>query len=348
MHINIENFTIGDNSAVFIIAELSANHNQSFDLAIETIRAMKNAGADAVKIQTYLPESMTLDLDEPLFQTRKGTIWEGQKLFDLYKKTYTPWEWHEDLKNAAEEIGLIFFSSPFDKSAVDFLEKLSVQAFKVASPEITDIPLIEYISSKQKPIILSSGIAILSDLEEAINACRKKGNKQIALLKCTSVYPAPFEEINLRTIPNMRETFNVIPGLSDHTLGISVPIAAVALGAKIIEKHFILDRNIGGPDAKFSLEPNEFKNMVQAIRDVEKALGNVNYNLTEKNLQSRKSARSLFVVNDIKKGENFSEENIRSIRPGYGLHPKFLSQILGKFASKDLKKGSPIEWNMVQ
>lgn len=347
MEFQIANRFIGKNYQVFIIAELSANHLQKFDLAIDTIKVMKEAGADAVKLQTYTPDTITIDSDNEYFQIKQGTLWDGKTLYQLYQEAYTPWEWQSKLKKIAEDLGLICFSSPFDKTAVDFLEEMKVPAYKVASFEITDIPLIEYIASKRKPVIISTGIATLSDIEEAINACKRMGNEQIALLKCTSAYPAPLEDINLRTIPNLADTFKTVVGLSDHTLSISVPIASVALGAKIIEKHFILDRKLGGPDAAFSLEPEEFKAMVKAVREVEKALGQVSYELTEKMKKSREFSRSLFVVKDIKSGEPLTEENVRSIRPGYGLPPKYLKDILGKRAKNEIKRGTPLRWDLV-
>jgi pseudaminic acid synthase len=345
--IRIGNKIISENSPVFIVAELSANHRQDLELAKDTIHAMKEAGADAVKLQTYTPDTITIDCDNEYFKIKQGTLWDGKTFYELYKEAYTPWEWHYELKELAEKLGLIFFSTPFDKTAVDFLEKLNVPAYKIASFEITDIPLIEYTASKGKPIIISTGIATLCDIQEAVSACKRVGNDQIILLKCTSAYPAPLEEVNLRTIPNMAETFGCIVGLSDHTLGISVPIAAVALGARVIEKHFILDRKIGGPDAAFSLDPDDFRAMVKAIREVEKALGKVSYELSEKIKRSREFARSLFVVKDIKAGEVFTEENVKSIRPGYGLPPKHLKDILGKKARKDIKKGTPLSWELV-
>jgi len=326
---------------ILVVAELSANHNQNFDTAVKTIKVMKEVGADAVKLQTYTPDTITIDCDNEYFQIKEG-LWKGKTLYGLYQEAYTPWEWQPKLKKIAEDLGLIFFSSAFDKTAVDFLEKMNVAAYKVASFEITDIPLIEYIASKGKPIIMSTGIATLADIEEAVNACKRMDNEQIALLKCTSAYPAPIEDTNLLTIPNMRKTFGTFVGLSDHTLGSSAAIASVALGAKIIEKHFILDRNLDGPDSAFSMEPGEFKHMVKAVREVEKALGLVTYNLTEKQKKSRKLSRSLFVVKDINKGEVFTEENVRSIRPGYGLEPKHLDDVLGKKAKKDLEKGTPL------
>lgn len=348
MKIKIHNRIIDKDTPVFIVAELSANHNQSFDIAVKTIKAMKEAGADAVKLQTYTPDTITIDCDNKYFKIKQGTIWDGKTLYNLYKEAYTPWEWQPELKRVAEDLGLICFSTPFDKTAVDFLEKMDVPCYKIASFEITDTPLIEYISSKGKPVIISTGIATLSDIKEAINACKRMGNNSIILLKCTSAYPAPYGEINLKTIPDMAKRFKCPVGLSDHTLGISVPIAAVTIGAKIIEKHFILDRKLGGPDAAFSVEPEEFKQMVKSVREVEKALGEVSYKLTEGMKKSREHSRSLFVVKDIKKGEVFTKENIKSIRPGYGLSPKYLRNVLGKKARKDIKRGTPLNIKIIK
>ena len=346
--IKISDKKISSNESAFIIAELSANHLQNFDLAVDTIKAIKESGADAVKLQTYTPDTITIDSDNEYFQIKQDSLWGGMILYQLYQEAYTPWEWQPKLKKIAEELGLVFFSSPFDRTSVDFLEEMNVPAYKVASFEITDIPLIEYIASKGKPMIISTGIATLADIEEAVNACKKMGNEQIALLKCTSAYPAPLEEVNLRTIPNLADTFNTVVGLSDHTLGISAPIAAVALGAKIIEKHFIMYRNLGGPDAAFSMEPDEFRLMVDAVRDVEKALGTVNYDLTEKTIKSREFSRSLFIVGDIKAGESLTEENVRSIRPGFGLHPRYYEQIIGKKARTEIKRGTPLDWDLIE
>jgi pseudaminic acid synthase len=344
----IERRLLDECQPVFIIAELSANHCQDFDLAVKTIKAIKEAGADAVKLQTYTPNTITIDSDNEYFQIKRGTLWDGKTLYQVYQEAHTPWEWQPKLKEIAEEVGLIFFSSPFDLTAVDFLEEMNVPAYKIASFEITDIPLIEYVASKQKPVIISTGIATLADIEEAVNACKRMGNEQIALLKCTSAYPAPFEEINLRTIPNMADTFNTVVGLSDHTLGISVAIASVAVGAKIIEKHFILDRKLGGPDAAFSMEPDEFQSMVKSVREVEKALGHINYELTEKAQNNRFFSRSLFAVEDIKAGDLLTEKNIRSIRPGIGLHPRFLTQVIHKKARINIKRGTPLNWCLVE
>ncbi len=344
----IGSFEFKHSNNTFIIAELSANHGQNFEVAAKSLAAIKKTGADAIKLQTYTADTITIDSDADFFKIKQGTLWDGKTLYQLYQEAYTPWDWQPKLKKMAEDLDLILFSSPFDKTAVDFLEKMDVPAYKVASFEITDIPLIEYIASKGKPVIISTGIAEMVDIEEALDACKRMGNDQIALLKCTSAYPAPMEEVNLRTIPDMIDRFGTVVGLSDHTTGISVPVAAVSLGARIIEKHFILDRSLGGPDAAFSIEPDEFKTMVQAIRDVEKALGKVTYELSERVLKNKVFARSLFVVENIKQGEKFTEYNIRSIRPGYGLTPKFLSQILGKKASRDLEKGTPLDWDMLK
>ena len=344
----IKNKKIGENYPVFILAELSANHLQKFDNAVNLIKAAKEAGADAVKLQTYTPDTITIDCDNEYFQIKQGTLWDGQTLYELYKKAYTPWEWQPKLKKIAEEEGLVFLSSVFDKTAVDFLEGINVPAYKIASFEITDIPLIEYVASKGKPVIISTGIATLSDIEEAVNACKRMGNNQIALLKCVSAYPTPLEDVNLRTIPNLADTFKTVVGLSDHTLGISAPIASVSLGACIIEKHLTLDRKLGGPDAAFSLELDEFKAMVKSVREVEKALGEISYDLTEKMKKSREFSRSLFVIKDIKAGEVFTEENIRSIRPGYGLPPKYFKEVIGKKITKDFNRGTPLKWQMIK
>ncbi len=347
MYLKIGDKKIGKDSRVFIISELSANHLQKLDYAVKLIKAAKEVGADAIKLQTYTPDSITIDCNNEYFQIKQGTLWDGQTLYQLYQEAYTPWEWQPKLKEIAESEGLICFSSVFDKTSVDFLEKINVPAYKIASFEITDIPLIEYVASKGKPVIISTGIATLSDIEEAVNACKRMGDNQIALLKCVSAYPTPLEDVNLRTIPNLVETFKTVVGLSDHTLGISVPIASVALGASIIEKHLTLDRKLGGPDAAFSLEPEEFKMMVKSVREVEKASGNVSYELTEKMKKSRELSRSLFVVKDMRAGEPFTEENVRSIRPAYGLPPKYLKEVLGKRATKDIKRGTPLSWELI-
>lgn len=344
----IGNKEIGGSNRVFIIAELSANHNQQFDIAAESIRAIKDCGADAVKLQTYTPDTLTIDSDKEYFKIQQGTIWDGTTLYKLYQSAYTPWEWQPRLKKIAEEIGLICFSSPFDKSAVDFLEKMNVPAYKIASFEIVDIPLIEYVASKGKPMIISTGIATEEEIKDAINACHRSGNYNIALLKCTSEYPAKIEDANLNSITYLQKKFNTIVGLSDHTTGTTVPIAAVALGARIIEKHFIIDKKIGGPDSMFSLEPDQFKKMVDEIRSVESALGEHGFSQSENVIHSRTFARSLFSVDDIKKGELLTENNIRSIRPSNGLAPKYFKDILGKKAKVNIEKGTPLSWDLIE
>lgn len=330
--------------SVLIIAELSANHGQDIQIAIDTIKAAKRTGADAIKLQTYTADTMTIDCQNEYFtNVLNGSIWEGQSLYDLYKVAYTPWEWHQELFKTAAKEGLICFSTPFDKSSVDFLEQFNPPAYKIASFEIQDIPLIKYAASKGRPMIISTGIAELEDVELAVQTCRDEGNNNIILLKCTSSYPAPIEEANLATIKDLKTRFGVEVGLSDHTLGIVTPIVAVTLGAKVIEKHFILDKSIGGPDASFSLDEKEFSEMVKSIRQAEKAIGTVTYELTDKVKTSRKFSRSLFIVNDIKAGEIFTKDNVRSIRPGYGLHPKYLNVILGKTAVLNLERGTPLK-----
>ena len=331
---------------VFIIAELSANHGHKKETAIETIIAAKKAGADAIKLQTYTPDTMTIECDNEYFMIREG-LWKGRTLYDLYKEAYTPWEWHEDLFKTARNEGLVCFSTPFDKSAVDFLEELNNPIYKIASFEIHDIPLIEYAASKGKSMILSTGIAELPDIDLAIKTCRKAGNNDITLLKCTSAYPAPVEEANLATIPNLQDTFGVKAGLSDHTLGITVPIVATTLGATVIEKHFILDKKIGGPDASFSLDLDEFSAMVKAVRETENSIGKVKYELSEKVKKSMIFGRSLFAIEDIKEGEFLTDRNVKSIRPGYGLHPKYLKDVIGKKALINISRGNPINFDSI-
>lgn len=343
----IGNVTINENSPVFIIAELSANHNGSLEVALETVKAAKRAGADCIKLQTYTADTITLDCDKEDFVI-KGTIWDGQKLHSLYQEAYTPWEWHNAIYEAAAQEGLICFSSPFDTTAVDFLETLDSPAYKIASFEITDIPLIEYVASKGKPIIMSTGIATLEDIELAVKTCRDVGNHNIALLKCTSSYPAPIEEANMIMVKDLAERFGVISGLSDHTMGVTVPLVATAFGAKIIEKHFILDRSIGGPDASFSMNEEEFTTMVASVREAEKAIGTVDYTLTEKQAKGKDFSRSLYIAEDIQEGMLFTEKNVRSVRPGFGLHPKFLKDIIGKTAVKNLEKGTPMRLEFIK
>lgn len=343
----IDSITIDENSPAFIIAELSANHNGSLETALETVRAAKRAGADCIKLQTYTADTLTIDSNREDFQI-KGTIWEGKNLYELYQEAYTPWEWHAEIMKVAKEEGLICFSSPFDPTSVDFLEELNVPAYKIASFEITDIPLIEYVASKGKPVIISTGIATMEDIELALYACKRMGNDQIALLKCTSSYPAPIEEANMVMVKDLAERFGVISGLSDHTMGSIVPVVATCFGAKIIEKHFILDRSIGGPDASFSMNEQEFTDMAKAVREAEKAIGKVDYNLSDKQLKGRDFCRSLYVVEDVKAGEIITEKNVRSIRPGFGLHPKYYKKILGKKAINDIKKGSRFDFTIIE
>ena len=343
----IGNSLIGGDNPCFIIAELSANHNGSIDVAIETIKAAKKAGADAIKLQTYTPDTLTIDCDNKHFKIDGGTLWDGKTLYELYGEAYTPWEWHQKLFEVAKQEGLLCFSSPFDFTAVDFLEELNVPAYKIASFEIQDIPLIEYTALKGKPIIISTGIAEESDIQLAVDTCRKVGNNDIILLKCTSSYPAPLELANLKTIPDLKQRFNVEVGFSDHTYGSLAPTVAVTLGATVSEKHFIIDKSIGGPDADFSLDLEEFTEMVSKVRDAEKLLGTVSYEISEKVKNNKKFARSLFVCENVKKGETITKENIRSIRPGYGLHPKYYYEILGKTFSKDIELGEPLRKKMI-
>lgn len=330
------------NNKVFIIAELSANHGGKIEVAKETIRAAKKAGADAIKLQTYTADTITLDSDKPDFII-EGTIWEGRKLHDLYREAYLPWEWHEELFQTAREEGLVCFSSPFDHSAVDFLEELNTPMYKIASFEITDIPLIRYAASKGKPMIISTGIASFEDIGLAVNACREEGNEDITILKCTSAYPATLEDANLLTMQQIAKDFKVKVGLSDHTLGITAPVVATALGASVIEKHFILDKAIGGPDASFSLDVKEFAAMVEAVRNAEKSLGEATYNLKDSQVKNKQFARSLYVAQDMKAGDVVTLENVRSVRPGFGLHPKHLSEIKGKRVNQDLRKGTAFQ-----
>lgn len=330
-----------DTKYAYIIAEVSANHNGSIERAESIVRAAADNGANAVKLQTYTADTMTIPCDNEYFRI-KGTLWEGKNLHALYQEAYTPWEWQPRLKALANDLGMDCFSTPFDATAVDFLEKMDVPCHKVASFEVVDIPLLKKIAATGKPVIMSTGMASLAEIDEAVTTLRGNGTTELALLKCTSAYPAPPEEANLRTIPHLAQAFNCVAGLSDHTLGSAVAVGAVAVGARIIEKHFTLARADGGPDSAFSMEPDEFKQMVQDIRTVEKALGSVCYDLTPKQKESKVFRRSLFVVKDMKAGDVFTEENVRSIRPGYGLHPRFLSIILGKQAAINIRQGTPL------
>lgn len=335
-----------DRKNTYIIAEVSANHNGSIERAEAIIRTAADVGADAVKLQTYTADTMTIPCDNEYFRIR-GTLWEGKTLYDLYQEAYTPWEWQPRLKALANDLGMDCFSTPFDATAVDFLEKLNVPCHKVASFEVVDIPLLKKIASTGKPVIMSTGMASLAEIDEAVTTLRENGTTELALLKCTSAYPAPPEEVNLRTIPHLAQAFNCVTGLSDHTLGSAVAVGAVAVGARIVEKHFTLARADGGPDSAFSMEPHEFKQMVQDIRTLEKALGTVCYDLTPKQKESKIFRRSLFVVKDMKAGEVFTEENVRSIRPGYGVAPKFLCDFLGRKATVSIPKGTPLSWKYI-
>ena len=346
MNLLINNRKIGDNYPAYIVAEMSANHHQKFEQAAKLIKVAKEAGADAVKLQTYTPDTLTIACENDFFKV-KGTIWEGKTLFDLYKEAYTPWEWQPKLKKIANNIGIDLFSTPFDPTAVDFLEKMDIPAHKIASFEVVDIPLIQKIARTGKPIIMSIGMATLTEVQEAVSAIQNEGNDQLALLKCTSAYPALFEDMNLVTIPHIAESFNVVAGLSDHTLGSAIPVAAVSLGACIIEKHFTLSRSAPGPDSAFSLEPPEFKEMVQAVRNTEEALGKVHYGVSKNEAVSLHFRRSLFVVQDIKVGEKLTSENVRSIRPAYGLHPRHYGEVIGMCARQDIERGTPLSWNLL-
>jgi N-acetylneuraminate synthase len=338
---------IGPNQRVYVIAELSANHNQNFEQAVRIIQAAKDAGADALKLQTYTPDTITLRSDRECFQVKGGTLWDGRTLHELYAEAYTPWEWQPKLKQVADDLGLDLFSSPFDSTAVDFLEEMDVPAYKVASFELVDIPLIQKIARTGKPLIMSTGMATLEEIDEAIRAARGAGAAAIAVLKCTSAYPALPEEMNLKTIPELARKFEVPAGLSDHTMGIAVPVAAVALGACIIEKHITLSRSAKGPDAAFSLEPHEFKQMVEAVRVAEKALGKPQFGVSAHEQSSLAFRRSLFVVQDVRKGEVFNAASVRSIRPANGLHTRYLSQVIGRRAMQDIERGTPLNWQLV-
>ncbi|MGD0283916.1 MAG: pseudaminic acid synthase [Dissulfurispiraceae bacterium] len=339
--------TIGPGFPVYVIAELSANHNQDFEQAVRLVRAAKEAGADAVKLQTYTPDTITIRSDRPEFRVIGGTIWDGRTLYDLYGEAYTPWDWQPKLKQLADDIGIHLFSTPFDSTAVDFLEAMNVPAYKIASFELVDLPLVRKIAQTGKPIIMSTGMATLAEIDEAVQAIREAGGRELALLKCTSGYPALPEEMNLRTIPHLAEAFGVPVGLSDHTLDNASAVAAVALGACIVEKHFTLSRAVQGPDSAFSLEPAEFRAMVDAIHTAEKALGRVHYGVNPREAASRAFRRSLYVVKDVKAGEVFTNENVRSIRPANGLPPKHLAEILGRRAGRAIPAGTPLSWELL-
>ncbi|MFW6030248.1 MAG: pseudaminic acid synthase [Halanaerobiales bacterium] len=342
-----KNRAIEEDSSAYIIAEMSANHAGSKERALEIIRAAKKAGADCVKVQTYTPDTMTIDSDKKWFQIDKGT-WEGENLHTLYQKAYTPWEWQEDLKIEAEKIGIDFFSTPYEKTAVDFLEDLGVEFYKIASFSITNIPFLKYLAQKNKPIIMSTGMATLGEIEEAVSTIREEGNNKIVLLNCSSAYPSIPDDMNLKNIKNLEETFDLPVGLSDHSLGSVAAVTSIAMGAKIIEKHFCLSREIENPDSSFSMEPAEFKQMVEDIRAAEKAIGTVDYSISEKEKESRIFRRSIFVVEDIIAGEKITEDNTRIIRPGYGLKPKHWPNVLGKKALKDIERGTPLDWGLIK
>jgi pseudaminic acid synthase len=345
--ITVAGRTIGPGHPCYIIAEMSANHGHSFEKALEVVRAAKEAGVDAIKLQTYTPDTLTIDCRRPEFMVGKGTLWEGKNLHDLYAEAYTPWEWQPELKKEAERLGMHCFSTPFDDTAVDFLERMEVPAHKVASFELVDTELLRKVALTGKPVIMSTGMATFEEISEAVQNLRTSGCTQLALLKCTSAYPSMPEDMNLRTIPHLAESFDVPVGLSDHTMGTDVPVAAVALGACIIEKHLTLRRSDGGPDGAFSLEPEEFRAMVEAVRTAEKALGRVVYDMTDKEKASRVFRRSLFVVKDMKAGDTFSRENVRSIRPGYGLPVRDLSRVLGRRTPVDVERGTPLNESLL-
>jgi pseudaminic acid synthase len=351
--LRINGRVIGAGYPVYVIAEVSANHHQDFEQAVRIIHAAHQAGANAVKLQTYTPDTITVACDRKEFRLESGTIWDGRTLYELYGEAYTPWEWQPKLKQVANDLGLDLFSTPFDATAVDFLEAMNVPAYKVASFELVDVPLIQKVARTGKPLIMSAGMATVEEIEEAVQTARQAGATEIALLKCTSAYPATAEEMNLRTIPELALRFDVPAGLSDHTIsdhgmGIAVPVAAVALGACIIEKHFTLSRSELGPDSAFSLEPHEFKAMVDAVRVTEKALGKVYFGCSTKEASSKVFRRSLFVVQDVKRGDLFTAENVRSIRPGHGLHTRHLAEVIGRQAARDIERGTPLSWELVE
>ena len=342
----IDNFDL-EKDGTYIIAELSANHGGKISIAKETIKAAKEIGANAIKLQTYTADTITLDCDKDDFIIKGGTLWDDRKLHDLYKEAYLPWEWHKELFDYAREIGIDIFSSPFDKTAVDLLETMNPPAYKIASFEITDYELVRYTASRGKPIIISTGIATIDEIQDVVDICRSEGNNDIILLKCTSAYPAPLEDANLKTIPNLSDTFGVVSGFSDHTLGITASVVAVTLGAKVIEKHFILDKSIGGADVDFSLDKKEFSELVQIVRDTEKLLGKIDYTMSDKKKKSRVFSRSLYISENIKIGEKFTERNIRSVRPGHGVHPKYLNDVLGRTAKSNLEFGEPLRFENI-
>jgi len=345
--LSIRGRLVGQGEPAYVIAEMSANHGHRYDDAVRLIHAAKESGADAVKLQTYTPDTITIDCDRPEFLITGGSLWDGRRLYELYGEAYMPWDWQPKLKAIADDIGIHLFSTPFDFTAVDFLEAMDVPAYKIASLELVDIPLVQRVAQTGKPVIMSTGASTLGEIADAVAAYRAGNNQALALLKCTSAYPAPPEEMNLATIPHLAAAFNVPVGLSDHSLGIAVPVAAVALGACIIEKHFTLSRSVPGPDSTFSLEPEEFTAMVKAVRETEEAIGDVSYEVTEHEAPSRAFQRSLYVVRDILAGESFTEDNVRSIRPSNGLPPKHLGDVLGRCASRDIAAGTPLGWKLL-
>ena len=344
----IGNRLVGDNAPTFIVAELSGNHNQDYNRALELVHAAKEAGADAIKLQTYTADTITIDCDSPIFQINEGTIWDGRTLYDLYQEAYTPWDWQPRIMEEANKLGMECFSSPFDFTSVDFLEEMNVPAYKIASYEINDIPLIRKVARLHKPVIFATGIAYPEDIRLALDVCKEEGNEDIFLLKCVSSYPTPYEEVHLNIIPTLAKTYGCLTGLSDHTMGTAVAVGSIALGAKMVEKHLTLRRSDGGPDSAFSMEPEEFAQMVKDIRIVEKALGSSEYKLTPTQELEHGGSRSLFVVKDIAAGEILTPDNIRSIRPGDGLHTKHYEEILGRQAAFDLKKGTPLTWELLK
>lgn len=344
----IANRTLSSQHPVYVIAELSANHGHKLDEALRLVHAAHDAGADAIKLQTYLPGTLTINSNRPWFQIGKGTLWEGKNLYQLYEEAYTPWEWTKEIMSLASSLGMHCFSTPFDTTAVDYLEKLDMPAYKIASFEVIDLPLLKAIARTDRPVIMSTGMASLAEIDEAVTTLRNHGTKELALLKCTSAYPSLPGDMNLRTIPHLAQAFDVPVGLSDHTMDVAVPVAAVALGACIIEKHLTMDRSVPGPDSPFSLEPAEFKAMVAAVRTTSEALGKVQYVVSEKEQASRMFRRSLFVVEDIQAGQPFTEKNVRSIRPGHGLHPRYLDVVIGKTAAQDIEAGTPLDWKLIR
>ncbi|MCH7786212.1 MAG: pseudaminic acid synthase [Chloroflexi bacterium] len=346
-YIEINGRRVGPGYPAYIVAEMSANHNQDFEQAVAIIKAAKDAGADAVKLQTYTPDTLTIDCDAADFKIPSGNTWEGQTLYELYGQAYTPWEWHPRLKRVADDFGIELFSAPFDATAVDLLEEMDVSVYKIASFEIVDIPLVQRVARTGKPMIISTGMATLAQIDEAVQAARGEGNDQLILMKCTSAYPAPPQSMNIRTIPHLSQAFGVPSGLSDHSMGTSIAVAAVALGASMIEKHFTLSRDEDGPDSAFSLEPHELRELVGGIRTVESALGDVHYAGTEAESSNKVFRRSLYVVADVESGETFTERNVRSIRPGYGMPPRYLPDVLGRKAAKGIKRGTAVSWELV-